>query len=84
MARKYLLRCRLESTGCYRMYAIVIMQIMFLMSHRSWKAINDEAQVLKSRSKVVRLVKSDEDAGKITNFVQRLSWSIQSFMVRVN
>ena len=39
------------------------------------------AQELKSRSRAVRLLRSDEDAEKIADSVQRLSWSMQSFMV---
>ena len=83
MARTYLLQCKLESTACYRTYAIYAAKDILITSHRSWKTINDEAQHLKSRNKLVRLVKSSEDAEKVTGFIQRLSWSIQSFMVRV-
>ncbi|EKM60103.1 uncharacterized protein PHACADRAFT_206301 [Phanerochaete carnosa HHB-10118-sp] len=47
----------------------------------SWKAIDDEAQSLKSQHKVWRTLGSNKEAEVITGLVQRMSSSIQNFMV---
>lgn len=51
---------------------------------QSWDQVNDEAQQLASRNRLIRIVKSEDDAKKIGEFVPRLLWSIQSFMVESN
>ena len=81
MVRAYTPSCKLESKDCCRMCADRFGKSLALTLHRSWQAIVDEAQSLKSRNWIVRLLRSDEDAKKITELVGRLSSSMQNFTV---
>lgn len=83
MTRTCRLQCRLGLAGYYRTHAIDDTNIIDLTLRSSWKAIDGEAQGLKSRNRVRRMLNSDDDAEKINGFIQKLSWSIQSFMVRI-
>lgn len=53
-----------------------------LTSRSSCTEINVDAQALKSRNRVLRALNSSENAEKITDFVEKLSSSIQTSMVR--
>ncbi|EKM60099.1 uncharacterized protein PHACADRAFT_206297 [Phanerochaete carnosa HHB-10118-sp] len=47
----------------------------------SWKSIDNEAQNIKSRKKFLRVIESEEEAGKVASLVKKILWSIQSFIV---
>ncbi|KDQ59270.1 hypothetical protein JAAARDRAFT_657959 [Jaapia argillacea MUCL 33604] len=48
---------------------------------RAWSLAAEESQKLKSHSRLMRFISSDDDAGAITGIVQSITWAIHSFLV---